>query len=528
MVRGMMLLIAPLIAARSVPEWYESYHMALTFKIPYVNVVIPVSVINERDNASSGKKARQKVEYFQGLQQEIVSEALGRAKYVFRNGKRICMRNEEPHMREDGSLVVVDFLPDLSTYKYAGKELLAGVWADKYVFNQPHYPSANGVTSVFDRIQFYYDPVVEKPLKWVMLARNQIISSHTDTWIVTYHEYKKATYPIVVPEECLDARAVRADFALLSHGLFQHIHSASKLQAFKNMGTIQELNAKHADSTTFAANRFLDMEYDDVLKYRTGLKKLTGLKAVRRTPTYIIPREARPKSFDWRDVDEVIPKVKDQGFCGSCWAFSMISAIESAHALLTGQLTLLPEQAIVDCTWSDNNAACDGGLQSDGAAHVLEHYEGFIPSAASYGTYISVDGKCDEEKMKDRTSGAKLREWRTVPPRDDEQLIQALLKQPVAISIAVPQEMIWYESGVLDVPSCKVSSTNDLDHAVNLVGFGTAEGGKDYWLVRNSWSTNWGDDGYLKVVRGENDCGISLLGEYPIVEALEHDINLVA
>lgn len=508
--------------AREMPKWHDNYHMALTLELPYIPLAIPMSVVSHGNEKGNG--TFRKVEYFQGLQQEFHGTEEGDLKFVFRNGERICIKNDAPpgpkgaNGHGDGP----QFLPDLSTYEYAGRELLDGIWADKYVLNAPHYSPAGDTSAMYDRIKFYYDPVTAKPLKWVMLARNQIMSSHTDMWIATYHEYKKAVYRTILPTEC-KKKPLLMKFKFQSHGLFQPGPATAfdtSPHLVQNLKKIEQLNAQY-EGTNFRANQFLDMHYTEVLRHRTGLK----LQPVLRNYAAGV-HEPVAEFFDWREVDQIIPRVKDQGMCGSCWAFSLISAVESENAKLTGRMTILPEQAIVDCDWTKESHACDGGFQADAAKDVIERFGGFIPSEEEYGPYLSVDGNCNHDKM-DKISGAKIVKWMTVPPRDDHALMHATLEHPsLAVSIAVPEEMVWYESGVLDVASCHVHGLDDLVHAVNLVGYGTHHG-KKYWILRNSWSTYWGDEGYIKVARGENDCGVTLLGEYPVVEPLNAQIEVI-
>eukprot|EP00415_Alexandrium_ostenfeldii_P000560 UN0560 len=112
--------------------------------------------------------------------------------------------------------------------------------------------------------------------------------------------------------------------------------------------------------------------------------------------------------------------------------------------------------------------------------------------------------------------GAKITGWVDIKSRDEEAVLHALVtKGPLSIGIMVPDAMLYYDSGVLDVHSCKYDDSQ-IDHAVTLTGYGT-EGGKDYYVVRNSWSTYWGDMGYIKIKRGWNDCSVSSQAGYPEV-----------
>jgi len=104
---------------------------------------------------------------------------------------------------------------------------------------------------------------------------------------------------------------------------------------------------------------------------------------------------AFPQNFDWRTARPgAVAPVKDQGICGSCWAFSLVNALESANYIKTGKMALMPEQFVIDCTWDETSSACDGGLSDDGAKQIIKKFGGLVPSAESYGEYLTVDGYC--------------------------------------------------------------------------------------------------------------------------------------
>jgi len=229
-----------------------------------------------------------------------------------------------------------------------------------------------------------------------------------------------------------------------------------------------------------------------------------------------------PKNFDWRTARPgSVSPVKDQAMCGSCWTYGLTEPIESIQAIRTGRLVELSEQFVVDCTWTNGtagaNSGCDGGNSDVGALEIIRKFGGVIPSAAAYGSYLSVDGFCKDTRLME--VGAKITGWVDVKKRDEQGLLQALVSQgPISVGIMVPEEMLFYDSGVLKVESCK-HDEGQIDHAVVLIGFGTDEHGTDYYTIRNSWSTYWGDQGYIKVARGEQDCCISCEAGFPELDA---------
>lgn len=173
----------------------------------------------------------------------------------------------------------------------------------------------------------------------------------------------------------------------------------------------------------------------------------------------------------------------------------------------------LPEQFAVDCTWtngtgsSGGNFGCDGGDPDIGAMEIVRRYGGVIPTAEAYGSYLSVNGHCKDTKL--MQVGARITGWTDVESGDEQAILDALVHTgPLSLGIQVPEEMVYYDSGVLTLDSCK-RNKSEIVHAVALVGYGTDEHGTDYYTIRNSWSTYWGDQGYVKVSRGEKDCCVT-------------------
>jgi len=210
-------------------------------------------------------------------------------------------------------------------------------------------------------------------------------------------------------------------------------------------------------------------------------------------------------SLNWITKGAVTP-VKDQGQCGSCWAFSATGAIEGAVFVGGGSLTSVAEQQLVDCAGTEGNQGCNGGLMDYAFQYVIKNKG--IGSEASY-KYTARDGSC-----KKVPSVSTISSFTDVASGDEKALQAALMTQPIAIAIEADQSCFqFYHSGVLDDASC---GTN-LDHGVLLVGLDTETTGskKDYWLVKNSWGASWGDKGYIKFVRGKNQCGLTLAASYP-------------
>lgn len=212
---------------------------------------------------------------------------------------------------------------------------------------------------------------------------------------------------------------------------------------------------------------------------------------------------AASNDVDWVSKGAVTP-VKDQQQCGSCWAFSTTGSVEGAVFLSNGNLNSVSEQQLVDCAGSAGNQGCNGGLMDDAFNWIISNKG--IGSEASY-PYTARDGRCQSVPSVSTISGFK-----DVQQGSETALMNALNIKPVSIAIEADQSGFqFYKSGVFKGPCGQ-----QLDHGVLLVGAGT-DSGTDYWRVKNSWGASWGDNGYIRLVRGQNMCGLANMASYPVV-----------
>ena len=278
----------------------------------------------------------------------------------------------------------------------------------------------------------------------------------------------------------------------------------------KSYGTVAEFNfrseifkAKHAEIQAFNAdannthtvghNVFSDMTYEE-LKARNGYKH--DLKKVRNEKQH--DETAIAASIDWRTKGAVTP-VKNQGQCGSCWAFSTTGAVEAAYFLKHGNLLSFSEQQLVDC--STQNSGCNGGLMDYAFAYIEKTP---LEQESDY-PYTARNGTCKAVAAKEVGTVAGF----TDVAQTAAQLKAALNVSTVSVAIEADQMAFqMYTSGVITT-GC---GTN-LDHGVLAVGYGTLNG-QDYFLVKNSWGASWGDQGYVRI--GTNNvCGILEAASYP-------------
>lgn len=254
-------------------------------------------------------------------------------------------------------------------------------------------------------------------------------------------------------------------------------------------------------------NQFADVHYDDWL-YHKHFNEYMFIKEFSQ-PNEKDEVYGLPLQVDWRDHNLVTP-VKNQQQCGSCWTFSATGSMEGQHAKKTGDLISLSESQIVDCDVDGSDQGCNGGLMDGAFQYIIN--TGGIESEHDY-PYKPMDNECAFNKSK---VVAKFNSFKDVKGGE------AGLKEAVAtigpISVAIDASnpsFQFYKSGVYYEPEC---SSTMLDHGVLVVGYGTTNNGTNFWLVKNSWGTSWGMDGYIKMSRGKNNnCGIATQPSYPII-----------
>ncbi|BFG17728.1 hypothetical protein CerSpe_040020 [Prunus speciosa] len=282
-----------------------------------------------------------------------------------------------------------------------------------------------------------------------------------------------------------------------------------RLSVFEgNLAFVTQHNDLGNSSYTLSLNEFSDLTHHEFKSSRLGFSPtfLSLKRKSDRKPSVVLDL---PSSLDWRKKGAVT-NVKDQGSCGACWAFSATGAIEGINKIVTGSLISLSEQELVDCDRVYPNNGCNGGLMNDAFRFVIDNNG--IDTEEDY-PYKGWDDTCIKKKLK--RNAVTIDDYTDVPSNDEEQLLQAVASQPVSVGIS-GSDMAFqlYSKGIFNGP-CSTS----LDHAVLIVGYGS-ENGVDYWIVKNSWGTHWGMNGYMHMLRDHSNlkgvCGINTLASYPI------------
>ncbi|KAG8465554.1 hypothetical protein KFE25_002861 [Diacronema lutheri] len=356
-------------------------------------------------------------------------------------------------------------------------------------------------------------------LSLLLLAGGQVDGADFQAWKVAHGKaYGSAA------DESVHFAAWSANRALVS-----------RLASLSGSGELPE-----ADAVRMALNGFADVAPETFARERCGLRpptaarRKTAHRVVYRPPPAGAPAPAEPAELDWRELG-LVTKPKDQGSCGSCWAFSAVAAIEGQHARQTGVLVTLSEMNLVDCVHNETinptppapaalaAAAgppaekccdgCSGGLMDVAYEYLLDRQAGGIDTEDGYAYRPRESRAC---LFMPKAVGATIRGWVDVPVGDEGALLHAVATVgPVSVGVDARAWQLYF-GGVFPGFLCSKSPA-EMDHGVAVVGFGTSAHGTPYWIVKNSWGALWGERGYLRLHRGSNACGVANAATYTIM-----------
>lgn len=290
-----------------------------------------------------------------------------------------------------------------------------------------------------------------------------------------------------------------------------------RFNAFQiNLERIKNHNEKYEQGEftfTLGVNHLADLtddEYKQLLGYKKS-KKSSGASGIFTAPSNT---EDVPEIWDWREHNVVTP-VKNQGQCGSCWAFSAVASMESVYAIATGKLESFSEQELVDCTLGGIDSCNHGGEMHDGFEEIITNHGGKIDPESVYPYSAISKGVC---KARDDKATGHFTSYQNVTSGDEDALKAAIATKGV-VSVAIDASSFafqLYRHGVFNWPFCK-NGDDDLDHGVAAAGYGVFKK-KDFWLVKNSWGEMWGMHGYIMMSRNKkNQCGLATDASFPVM-----------
>jgi len=524
-------------SSSSPPVWSSTYSVQGVLSIPFAEITEPFDAWADM----AGKKSR--IDYYGGMVKTFQRGDVGQFGTIV---KVAPMTNEivvnqiscfQVNGSDDMTILPQSILPDIFEFELIGNEYKEGQDCEKWRKTEQIGQKVNKYTIWLKLVK-----TVATPIHYEMRGYNSLLGSHYDHYFITYDKFSPE-----VPDD-----AVFADYDASScHGWpgpgKDHVYTMNPMKEFVDSHTqhvtdtfdqfkqrhgkvyvdggdeqnrldvyrqnLRFIHSKNRQGLTYslAANHMADFTDTEMRTIRGKLfdpeLKYNGGQEFRYTEDDL---DQAPDTLDWRLYGAVTP-VKDQSVCGSCWSFGTVGTLEGTLYLHTGSLVRLSQQALVDCSWGFGNNGCDGGEDFRAYEWMMKH--GGIPTEDSYGPYLGQDSYC---RLNQSTMGLKISGFVNVTSGDLGALKVAIAARgPVSVAIdASHKSLSFYSNGVYYEPKCS-SDLDGLDYAVLAVGYGSIAG-QNYWLVKNSWSTYWGNDGYVLMSQMDNNCGVATSATYVI------------
>ncbi|XP_077283318.1 C1 family peptidase 26-29-p [Arctopsyche grandis] len=533
---------------KAAPVWNNVYTVKGVLSIPYAELMEPFYAWYD---SSSG---RSRVDYYGGMVKtyQLSKEAIGDAGTSIKVAPVTTEQQLNIPMclqvngTSDFSIQIQSVLPDLTGFKFIGTESINGENTQKWRMEQTIGEKNNKYTIWIK----YKKPSSEMssipiPVRYEMKGFNSLLGSHYDHYYLDYDEYNiNDISPEVFAVEnnmtCVGFPGPGAQHIYTFNPMMEFVHPVNNEHVEHEFNRFMKKHKKTYGNTVehskrknlFRQNmRYIHSKNREHLGYSLTVNHLTDrseleMKALRGRrytvkdngglpfpyENHQLTKSSTPKEFDWRLYGAVTP-VKDQSVCGSCWSFGTVGAIEGALFLHNGgSLTRLSQQALVDCSWGFGNNGCDGGEDFRAYQWMMKH--GGIPTEDEYGGYLGQDGYCHADNV---TLVAPIKGYVNVTSNNENALRLAIFKHgPISVAIdASHKTFSFYSHGVYYEPKCG-NKLEELDHAVLAVGYGTMNG-EDFWLVKNSWSNYWGNDGYVLMSAKNNNCGVQTTPTYVVM-----------
>lgn len=307
---------------------------------------------------------------------------------------------------------------------------------------------------------------------------------------------ESAPSPQLVAEFELEHAEFKSYISKFSKSYSDSDHAQRFSNFRQNSAYIRKINSLNT-SFTLALNKFADMSIGEFESRFLG----TQVDKKLRTPNKKV-HQIFPSTKDWVAEGHVSP-VKDQGYCGSCWAFSAIGAVESIYSIKKGKLLDLSEQQLVDCSTPYGNTGCNGGLMDKAFDYMVANG---VVRETKY-SYKAEDQKC--KKTKTWNPELYLSGYTFVQENNYNALASAVHQQPVSVAVDASNWSL-YSSGVFTSDWCETN----LNHGVLLVGYNLEDG---HFTIKNSWGADWGENGFIRlsITDNEGTCGVQMYCVYP-------------
>lgn len=525
-------ITANVITPREPPVFSDSYFAMGLILLPYAEIKEPFVAYYDKTNGKS------RVDYYGDLVKTFQISTDGDYGISYKVAYMPDDTGEPKHTcfqvngTETSPVTIQSLLPNLSKFSFITEELCPveeifnSEQCEKWEYNNTEGSKVNKYTMWLIRQETAIIPV-----RYHMKGYDSLLGSHYDKYDLLYQKYSAEPIDPINFEvgENLTCRAFPGpgvEFISLHNpvkefidGVDKHVENAFeefKSKHNKNYADEREhakrlnifrhnyrfINSKNRAGLSYnlAVNHLADFTEDELWTMR-GRLPTTEYNGGEAFHIELYDLESIPDNLDWRLLGAVTP-VKDQAICGSCWSFGTTGTIEGAYFLKTKNLVRLSQQQLIDCSWKYENNGCDGGEDYRAYRYIKE--SGGLATEDDYGPYIGQDGICRERNV---SKTVRLSSYVNVTSGDLDALKLAIAYHgPISISIdASHKSLSFYANGVYYEPACG-NTNDDLDHSVLAVGYGELFGQK-YWLVKNSWSTYWGNDGYFLLNQKDNNCG---------------------
>lgn len=479
-----MLPLLSAIVSSEAFSWPPSYTLRGTWKVPYTNLSNSLLVVHE--------PKRQYTSELNGLlrQWNTGPEERIHRKIITAYDREICYNYPTTGVWD---IELTEFLPDPEGYA-----------------EQPGLYQYNGrLCRMYMKVldtdktqtwKMYVDRESGAPVAYVAQAIS-IYGSHYDVYVLEINEFQPYALPGVWDIPTLCDNATTDPYPGEQYNLFFPKKGVRPASA----GANHTLRFAHMAKENWVRSIAPSLKQrKNLMKMSQYADKVEDVCEVWPPAGVEINKSALPESFSWRDYPEIVGKPRDQVACGSCWAFGTAELLESQFAIKYGKFREVSVNQILDCTWDAENFGCQGGEVGPALSSLM--YKNMKIATEKEYPYLGLSGIC-AKSIEDPLGSIK----RCYHIRSTTDAVkQALLKfGPLAISINVIEEMSLYTSGVFDNEQC-TGTDSEMVHIVQLTGWRVIDG-KEAWEVKNSWSTYWGDEGYIYIQskNQEWNCGVT-------------------